>query len=179
MHPFGMFASFLLLDCRSTKSRNSEPDLPALLPPPRRFSVHLAEEPGEPLTLAIQLTLKRNHQYMVENRTGGPGESSGRSAAYLQKLRVGAKHVIQVDSVLSSLATITSAKEAYRRELEAVQSSAVVVHVQTQAELEKLELWQQGDASLATKEKMLERQKLRYDRRVLEMLQQFWEAALR
>ena len=85
---------------------------------------------------------------MVENRTGGPGESSGRSAAYLQKLRVGAKHVIQVDSVLSSLATITTAKEAYRRELEAVQSSTVVVHVQTQAELEKLELWQQGDAEL-------------------------------
>jgi hypothetical protein len=27
MHPFGMFASFLLLDGRSTKSRNSEPDL--------------------------------------------------------------------------------------------------------------------------------------------------------
>eukprot|EP00900_Chrysochromulina_parva_P019804 jgi/Chrpa1/27825/Chrysochromulina_OHIO_Genome00027127-RA len=58
-------------------------------------------------------------------------------------------------------------------------AGGIVTSVDDAAELEKVEYWQQGDASLATKEKMEARQALRHHKVVLEALQMYWEAAQR
>ncbi|KOO22473.1 hypothetical protein Ctob_001449 [Chrysochromulina tobinii] len=58
-------------------------------------------------------------------------------------------------------------------------AGGVVTSVDDAADLEKTEYWQQGDASLATKEKMEARQALRYNKHVLAALQLYWEAAQR
>ena len=101
---------------------------------------------------AVQRTLKRSLAF------GGPsssGTNNSRAQSYLQKLRVGSKHV---DSIVRALGTKSTTRAMAS---EAKQSSDIVVNVQTEAELDKLELWQQGDESLQTQEKMAERQKLR------------------
>ena len=95
---------------------------------------------------------------------------------YMAKLRAGAKHG---EAILRSMGFDTKVKKALTAEEESMVSGTVTTVVESEADLEKLEMWQQGDASLATEEKMRERQKLRHDRRVLEALQAFWEAAQR
>ncbi|KOO27385.1 hypothetical protein Ctob_013451 [Chrysochromulina tobinii] len=55
----------------------------------------------------------------------------------------------------------------------------IVTAVENAADLENVAFWQQGDASLATKEKLAERQALRYHPLVLDALQKYWEAAQR
>ena len=55
----------------------------------------------------------------------------------------------------------------------------VVTEAASATELAAIEMWKQGDASLATADKFRQRQALRYDRRVLEELQLFWRTAQR
>ena len=106
---------------------------------------------------------------------GKQGDGVNSSAQrYLQTLRAGAKHA---DSVIRALGTNTQTARLVEDAQRALESHDVVATVETAEELEKLEMWQQGDISLATEEKLKERQALRYDRRVLEQLQRFWEAA--
>ena len=97
-------------------------------------------------------------------------------SAYMDKLRAGVKHQESVMRALGAKSQAAIAAEEAERWLA---SGDVVTTVESRAELEELEMWQQGDASLSTREKMLERQALRHDRRVLEALQAFWEAAQR
>ena len=114
---------------------------------------------------------------------GTPGQPSDPAEKghndYMAKLRMGVKKETKKESVLRSLGLANKATALTDEATNIMQSGSVVTTVSTEEELENLELWQQGDASLATKEKMMERQKLRHDKRVLEALQAFWEAALR
>lgn len=87
--------------------------------------------------------------------------------------------VQHADSIIRTLGAKSKAAEAARAAAAAMSSGSVVTEVTDEAQLESLEFWEQGDASLATEEKMRERQALRFDRRVLEVLQAFWEAAQR
>lgn len=59
------------------------------------------------------------------------------------------------------------------------QASFAVMEAASTEELANIPLWMQGDASLATEEKLAERNALRYDRRVGAVLNSFWETALR
>ena len=96
---------------------------------------------------------------------------------YMLTLRMGVKHA---DSVVRAFGAHPAAKKAAAEARVLLsEGGRVVAEVATEEDLQKLELWQQGDASLATEQKMLERHKLRFDRRVLEVLQAFWEASQR
>ncbi|KOO22721.1 hypothetical protein Ctob_008296 [Chrysochromulina tobinii] len=96
---------------------------------------------------------------------------------YMLTLRMGVKHA---DSVVRTFGAHPAAKKAAAEARELLsEGGRVVAEVATAEDLQKLELWQQGDSSLATEQKMLERHKLRFDRRVLEVLQAFWEASQR
>ena len=96
---------------------------------------------------------------------------------YMLTLRMGVKHA---DSVVRAFGAHPAAKKAAAEARELLsEGGRVVAEVATAEDLQKLELWQQGDSSLATEQKMLERHKLRFDRRVLEVLQAFWEASQR
>jgi len=103
-------------------------------------------------------------------------EKRRRAANYMDKLKAGVRHA---DSVMRVFGAQSGAKRAAEEANQLISSGTIVAEVSTDSDLEKLEMWQQGDASLATEEKVRERQKLRYDRRVLEVLQAFWEAAQR
>ncbi len=123
----------------------------------------------------MQRRLKMSHALGMGPAVGKGGASSNH-ARYMAKLRAGAKHA---DSIMRIMGVKTHVQTAQLHAQTSMQSGLAVTDVQTEEELEKLELWQQGDASLATEEKLRERQALRHDRRVLEALQAFWEAAQR
>ena len=101
-----------------------------------------------------------------------------RADRYLGVLRSGVKHLIMMDGVARVFDAHSTARAAAEATARAILEQRTVVQVTTVEELEALPLWQQGDVSLATEEKLLQRQKLRWDRRVLEVLQAFWEAAV-
>ena len=88
--------------------------------------------------------------------------SSHSSHDYLQTLRHGVKSA-PVVRAFSSSAMVRNEAEAAQQ---ALASGGVVTTVTDASELTKVEFWKQGDASLATEEKMAERQALRYDRKV-------------
>jgi len=96
-------------------------------------------------------------------------------SVYLQKLRAGTKAGIPVRT-LDVHGTVHRATAESQR---LVQGGAVVTAVADESELAQVAFYLQGDASLATEEKMQRRQELRYHRLVLESLQSLWEAAQR
>lgn len=99
-----------------------------------------------------------------------------RHSMYLSKLRRG----VRIATVLNSGAVHQRAL-AHERALEqslAISQGQVIMEATTAAELEAIPMYMQGDANLATTEKMEQRQKLRFDRRVGEVLHEWWEAAL-
>ena len=124
-------------------------------------------------------SLAKMKKRLTTSRALGVGPSSGKGGPisshdrYMAKLRAGAR--LEGGGVLHMMGVKTRVKDAK----EMAQSGLVMTAVESEKELAKLEMWQQGDVSLATEEKVRERQALRHDRRVLEALQAFWEAAQR
>ena len=103
------------------------------------------------------------------------GQGRATRSKYLQTLRNGVKSA-PVARALTAHLQVRLEAEASQQALE---SGAVVHTVTNELELASIEYWKQGDASLAAEEKMAERQALRYNRKLLEVLQAFWEAAQR
>ena len=124
-------------------------------------------------------SLAKMKKRLTTSRALGVGPSSGKGGPisshdrYMAKLRAGAR--LEGGGVLHMMGVKTKVKDAK----DMAQSGLVMTAVESEKELAKLEMWQQGDVSLATEEKVRERQALRHDRRVLEALQAFWEAAQR
>ena len=97
------------------------------------------------------------------------------SSGYTQLLRNGVK-LSPTARAFSVGAQVNNQVQQARQAL----TSGLVVHaVEDEADLAEIEYWRQGDASMATAEKIAQRQALRYDRHVLEALQALWEAAQR
>ena len=94
---------------------------------------------------------------------------------YIQKLRKGVKG----SPAVAAFNLHANARRASDEAHQLMAAGGIVTSVDDAAELEKVEYWQQGDASLATKEKMEARQALRHHKVVLEALQMYWEAAQR
>ena len=96
---------------------------------------------------------------------------------YLARLRRG----VRIINVLHSGDVRQQAlvNRALAENRHAIESGLVITEAASEEALEDIPMWMQGDASLATSEKLGQRQRLRYDRRVNEMLHVFWEAALR
>ena len=94
---------------------------------------------------------------------------------YIQKLRKGVKG----SPAVAAFNLHANARRATDEAHQLMAAGGIVTSVDDAAELEKVEYWQQGDASLATKEKMEARQALRHHKVVLEALQMYWEAAQR
>ena len=65
------------------------------------------------------------------------------------------------------------------REASSYIASGEVIAEASAEDVDNIPMWKQGDAMLATEENMVLRKRLRYDRRVLAVLQLFWEAAQR
>ena len=103
------------------------------------------------------------------------GGSVQQHSGYIDKLRTGVKGMGALVAFDIKASTRTAAVEAEQL----LDAGGVVTSVDDAADLEKTEYWQQGDASLATKEKMEARQALRYNKHVLAALQLYWEAAQR
>ena len=123
-------------------------------------------------SVAIMQKSLKESQALVLKDAARKGASN-----YMLTLRMGVKHA---DSVVRAFGAHPAAKKAAAEARELLsEGGRVVAEVATAEDLQKLELWQQGDSSLATEQKMLERHKLRFDRRVLEVLQAFWEASQR
>ena len=97
------------------------------------------------------------------------GAKHGGHGNYLSKLRVGVKHGGKVVRALTVSALALPAERA--------DELALVTEVKSEAELESVELWRQGDATLYTKDNLSARAKLRYDPRVTQALQLFWVTA--
>ena len=100
--------------------------------------------------------------------------SSPRRKSNFAILRSGV-HAVPLSRMM--LARPLAAKAA--REASSLIASGEVIAEMSAEDVDNIPMWQQGDALLATEEKMAQRQRLRYDRRVLAVLQMFWEAAQR
>ena len=122
----------------------------------------------------LTLMLKRLRDSKTMNLQSAPGEC-GRHRDYLHLLRSGHKSELLVRQMGAKTAAATASMMA----LDDVALGRAVTEVGAATSLEEVPMWQQGDASLATEDKMAERQALRHDRRVREKLQIFWEAAQR
>ena len=122
----------------------------------------------------IIITLKKSKTLDLKVQGIDPKERPSNSS-YLNKLREGVKHYGKGIAFEVSAETKKEVEEAQK----ILASGVVVQTVEDEAELANVEYWQQGDASLATEEKMAQRQALRYDRHVKEALQGLWEAAQR
>ena len=99
----------------------------------------------------------------------------GNYARYLETLRMGVKGMAVARAFEVNRLVHQSTADAQQQ----IQAGNIVTDVADASELEAVPLWAQGDAHLATKEKMAERQVLRYHPKVLAALQLFWEAAQR
>ena len=107
-------------------------------------------------------------------RTVGRGHDS-----YLSKLRSGVQTVVHT---MDSFSASVLAEQRFIEEAAAEggkSASQVVTEVTSTEELAKLEVWQQGDASMMTEEKLVQRRSLRFDRKVLQTLNTWWETAQR
>lgn len=98
---------------------------------------------------------------------------SATHSVYLQKLRLGTRAAAATNEARLTAAAGMMAKQAVTD----VAQGAAVVSVASEAEASQLELWQQGDESLYTAEKLQARMRLRRDRRVGAALQMWWETA--
>ena len=103
------------------------------------------------------------------------GGGTRQHSEYIQKLRKGVKG----SPAVAAFNLHANARRATDEAHQLMAAGGIVTSVDDAAELEKVEYWQQGDASLATKEKMEARQALRHHKVVLEALQLYWEAAQR
>ena len=103
------------------------------------------------------------------------GARSSTYSKYTQLLRHGAK----TSPAVRAFAVQGEVKRKEEAHQLALESGEVIHTVSDESELENVEFWQQGDVSLATKDKLAQREELRYHPRVLEALQSFWEAAQR
>ncbi len=101
--------------------------------------------------------------------------SARNHSAYIEKLRTGLKG----NPALFAFGMHANARKATVEAQQQMEMGGIVTSVDNAEDLENVAYWQQGDASLATKEKMAERQALRYHPLVLEALQKYWEAAQR
>ena len=94
-------------------------------------------------------------------------------ARYLAKLRLGVRQ----------LATLTRGQAASALRVKLLladaESAGVTLESSSEEERAKLELWQQGDVSMHTAAAVEARVKLRFDARVLQVLQLMWETARR
>ena len=95
-------------------------------------------------------------------------------AQYLERLRVGARTLTFGSELGFHFKVAQSLQDA-----KTAQQTASVVEVSTVEELDELPMWQQGDVSLATVDKMAARQRLRYTPPVRRVLHAFWSAAQR
>jgi hypothetical protein len=115
--------------------------------------------------------LKLMCKILEKSRAVQADDPGSRHAHYLQLLRAGTKHG---GSMLRAFTAAGKAKSAANVASGLLASGQVVTEA-TAEEIDNVPLWMQGDASLATEEKMKERQALRYDRYVLTALQRWWE----
>ena len=99
---------------------------------------------------------------LAEQRNVGPRHND-----YLRKLRIGVKH----------MGALALSQAHGRIKIASQTDEGVIFNVENEEEASQLEMWQQGDASLQTREKMAQRADLRRDRRVRAVLQMVWEAA--
>ena len=103
------------------------------------------------------------------------GTSMHSHSEYLEKLRKGVKG----NMALFAFDVQAKARGAREEAQQLIEVGGVVTCVEDVADLENVAYWQQGDAAFSTKERMAERQALRYHPRVLGALQMYWEAAQR
>ena len=103
------------------------------------------------------------------------GTSMHSHSEYLEKLRKGVKG----NMALFAFDVQAKARRAREEAQQLIEVGGVVTCVEDVADLENVAYWQQGDAAFSTKERMAERQALRYHPRVLGALQMYWEAAQR
>ena len=121
----------------------------------------------------VQLLMIVSDRLKASRMLQPPTTRGSRHGGYLSKLRAGVKHTAGILRIMGARTQAVAAAED-ERSLAARKNVVTIIE-----EGDEVPMWQQGDLELATEEKMLERQKLRYDRRVLRVLQQFWEAAQR
>ena len=96
--------------------------------------------------------------------------SSGTHSQYLGTLRRGfKKRIAQHHRFVAATAANAISDE---------NTGKAITMVTSKKEIEELEYWKQGDASLATAEKLVEREALRFDRRVMNELNAFWEVVM-
>ena len=88
---------------------------------------------------------------------------------YLGKLRLGVKYTGAVDAIHMRVKAAQAAQAAMR-------NSGVITEAESEEHVASLHMWQQGDASLHSEEKLRKRLALRRSRRVVEQLQSFWDA---
>ena len=99
---------------------------------------------------------------------------SSKHSHYLQRLRIGTRFAgVSIRSMSSG------DLRAQRASAAALVNHHVHTEVASEAARKSIPFWLQGDAMLQTADKMLERQRLRFDPQVLSALQSFWAAAQR
>lgn len=97
-----------------------------------------------------------------------------RAKEYLKKLRNGVFNQAHMVKQREQLQVKRQAEEAAR-----MTGAGSIVTESTARQLAQVPLWQQGDPSLSTEEKLKERKALRRERLVIEVLNAFWDCALR
>ena len=96
--------------------------------------------------------------------------------AYVNKLRSGVRVLARSGTGLSHLL----AEQRIEASMAAgANDASVITQVGSAADVDVVEKWRQGDASLYTAENLRHRRLLRHDPTVVAALQNFWEAALR
>lgn len=120
---------------------------------------------------AMKIRLRRS----IEMRMAAEDEKRVEHARYMGVLRTGVHSLAIMDSALVRSRGLALTRSAASN----IVNGKVVAEVASEAQLEELALWQQGDSSLYASEKVEKRVRLRTHARVRSALQQFWESAQR
>lgn len=98
-----------------------------------------------------------------------------RAKEYLKKLRTGVDAMSRTGKAQEDAHVVRKAEETTRT----AQKGNVVLQVEEEHELDAIPMWQQGDESLGTVEKLRQRKALRKAPKVVEVIGAFWDVSLR
>lgn len=132
--------------------------------------LHLSREMKEILLQLARANCLGTNDSAASSKSQASKSGANRHSSYLTKLRSGMKkRIMQHHHFVAGTAARAAADMA---------SGAAITEVECEEQIAELEYWRQGDASLATEEKLREREVLRFDRRVVNELNTIWQVVV-
>ena len=127
-----------------------------------------------------RILMRLEHSEAVSSDAGTDLRSLGQGhAQYLRRLQLGVSRITLLARAAGEMQIAMKVSQGVQDAQQSLLSGNVITNVLAEEQLQSVEYWKQGDASLATEDNLRSRRRLRFDARVVSSMHRFWECALR